>query len=128
MTRAAALTVLAALAVSGAAQAQVAPWRPGVSTLDRHRYQADRLRQQTEIDRLQSQQRDLTARQMRIEAQLESQAIRARRQPELIPEPAPRTLGSPEAEAAARRGATERRQSVQSGVGQIDAWLDRAPN
>nr|WP_315052168.1 hypothetical protein [uncultured Brevundimonas sp.] len=85
---------------------------------DHHRYETERLRSQAET-------RDLFARQQQLETQLRRQRIEAARPLPLPNDPAYRPLRSPEAEQAFRESATERRQTLGAGVGQIDAWLDR---
>lgn len=128
MTAAVRLVVLAAvLAAAGAAQAQMAPLRPGVSAMDQHRWQADQHRFEIDRLRLQADQRDLQARQFELETRLNRREIEARRQPEPYVPSAPPALRTPEQERAAREASARRRQAA-GDVGQIDAWLDRRPN
>lgn len=119
----AALLMLAAAPV----QAQVPQVRPGLSTLDLKRYQADQHRY--EIDRLRAQadQREAVARLHETETRLNRLRIEAARQPEPVQPPPYRALRSPEEERALRLSAEERRRATADGVGQIDAWLDRRP-
>ena len=85
---------------------------------DQHRYETERLRSQAET-------RDLFARQQQLETQLRRQRIEGARPLPLPNEPAYRPLRSPAEERALRESATQRRETLGSGVGQIDAWLDR---
>lgn len=117
--------VVALLMLSAApAQAQV---RPGLSTPDLHRYQADQHRY--EIDRLRAQadQREMNARLHETETRLNRLRIEAARQPEPVQPPPYRALRSPEEERALRLSAEARNRTTAAGVGQIDAWLDRQP-
>jgi hypothetical protein len=119
-----AVLLLAAVPV----QAQVHPVRPGVSSLELHRYQADQHRY--EIDRLRflADQRETTARLYETESRLNRLRIEAARQPAPVLPPAYRPLRSPEEERAMRLSAEERNRAMTDGVGQIDAWLDRQPD
>jgi hypothetical protein len=120
--------VLAAAITLAAAQAQAQVWRLGAPALDADRYQLDRHRLEMDRLRVQADQREIEARQQRLETRLARMEVEARRQPEPV-QPAPyRALRSPEEERALRRSAAERRQATERGVGQIDAWLDRAPD
>ena len=105
-------------AFAGPALAQVAPY-PGVTPLDQHRYENQRLR--AEADR-----RETQARLYQLEAQGRLREVEAARQPPLYVEPAYRPLSTPEQERAARQAATARREAIAAGTGQIDAWLDRS--
>lgn len=117
----AALTALAAPAV-----AQTVPPLPRAGLyVDPHRYQADRHRYEMQRLRQQADDRAAFARQLQLESQLSRMEVEAARQPDLIPPSGYRVLRSPEEERALRQSATERRETVQSGVGEIDAWLDR---
>ncbi|WP_332657768.1 hypothetical protein [Brevundimonas sp.] len=120
----AAVLMLAAAPV----QAQVPPLRPGLSTLDLHRYQADQHRY--EIDRLRvlADQREINARLHDTETRLNRLRIEAARQPEPVLPPPYRPVRSPEEERALRLSAEERNRAMAEGVGQIDAWLDRQPD
>lgn len=107
--------VLTLLAAPAAAQVY-SPYTAG----DRHRDAMERLR-------IQADQRDAFARQQAADARLtvlELQAARQRPLPESQAETAPRTL---EQRRAERESQTRRREAVVSGVGEIDAWLDRGP-
>ncbi|KQW82929.1 hypothetical protein [Brevundimonas sp. Root1279] len=117
----AALTALAAPAV-----AQTAPPLPRAGLyVDPHRYQADRHRYEMDRLRQQADDRAAFARQLQLESQLSRMEVQAARQPDLALPAGYRALRSPEEERALRQSATERRETVQSGVGEIDAWLDR---
>lgn len=123
----AALTALAAPAV-----AQTVPTLPRAGlAVDPHRYQADRHRYEMQRLRQQADDRAAFARQMQLESRLSRMEVEAARQPDIAPTatyiPGYRALRSPEDERALRQSATERREAVQSGVGEIDAWLDRGP-
>ena len=117
----------ALLMVAAPAQAQFPQVRPGLSTPDLHRYQADQHRY--EIDRLRAQadQREMNARLHETETRLNRLRIEAARQPEPVLPPPYRALRSPEEERALRLSAEERNRATAAGVGQIDAWLDRRP-
>lgn len=116
---------LAALAAPAVAQTVPPLPRPGLA-VDPHRYQADRHRYEMQRLRQQADDRAAFARQMQLESQLRRLEVEAARRPALVdPEPGVRVLRSPEEERALRQSATERRQTMQSGVGEIDAWLDR---
>lgn len=104
-------------------QAQV--WRPGSPAVAAHGYQLDRHRFEMDRLRIQADQREIEARQQQLETRLTRMEVEARRQPEPAQPPPYRALRSPEEERALRRSATERRQATESGVSQIDAWLDR---
>jgi len=116
------LPLLLSLAAAAPAVAQVAPYPgygPGVTTGDVHRYEMDRLRNQAD-------QRDALARQQALDTRLTVLELQARRiQPP--PSYALQPLRTVEQERAARETATARREATARGVGQIDAWLDRAP-
>lgn len=128
MYRVAALTVACAVFGATSAQAQVWTPRPGAPAVDAHRYQLDRHRAEMDRLRLQADQREIEARQQQLDTRLTRMEIEAGRQPEPT-QPAPyRALRSPEEEGALRRSATQRRQASESGVNQIDSWLDRAPD
>ncbi|MEJ6788952.1 hypothetical protein BrevBR_05315 [Brevundimonas sp. BR2-1] len=119
--------VLLMLAAPAPAPAQVPQVRPGLSTPDLHRYQAEQHRY--EIDRLRARadQREMDARLHETEARLNRLRIEAARQPEPVLPPPYRALRSPEEERALRLSAEQRRRATANGVGQIDAWLDRRP-
>ncbi|WP_332639733.1 hypothetical protein [Brevundimonas sp.] len=121
------LAVLLMLAAPAPAPAQVPQVRPGLSTPDLHRYQAEQHRY--EIDRLRARadQREMDARLHETEARLNRLRIEAARQPEPVLPPPYRALRSPEEERALRLSAEQRRRATANGVGQIDAWLDRRP-
>ena len=116
------LPLLLSLAAAAPAAAQVAPYPGyghGVTTGDVHRYEMDRLRNQAD-------QRDALARQQALDTRLTVLELQARRiQPP--PSYALQPLRTVEQERAARETATARREAAARGVGQIDAWLDRAP-
>lgn len=120
----AAVLMLAAAPV----HAQVPQVRPGLSTLDLHRYQADQHRYEIDRLRLQADQREMNARLHETETRLNRLRIEAARQPEPVLPPAYRALRSPEEERALRLTAEERGRATAEGVGQIDAWLDRQPD
>jgi hypothetical protein len=108
---------LIALAVASPVTAQT--WLgPGVSPGEVQSY---RIEQQ----RLRSAEQTAFARQQALNSRLTRLEVEAARQPEpYIPyvQPLPRTSGAPSV-----AGATQRREAVSSGVGQIDDWLDRQP-
>ncbi|NJC41207.1 hypothetical protein GGQ87_001465 [Brevundimonas alba] len=119
-----ALTLACAAFAASSVQAQTAPryTAPGV---DIHRYQADQHRYEMDRLRAQADQRAAFASQLQTETRLNRLEIEAARQPEPIQPQPYRALRSPEEERALRESATERRRTTASGVGQIDAWLDR---
>lgn len=124
------VAVLTALAAPALAQTVPPLPRAGLY-VDPHRYQADRHRYEMDRLRQQADDRAAFARQLQLESQLSRMEVEAARQPDIAP-PALvplgsgyRALRSPEEERALRLSATERRETVQSGVGEIDAWLDR---
>lgn len=106
-------------------QAQV---RPGLSTLDLHRYQADQHRYEIDRLRVMADQRELNARLYETETRLNRLRIEAARQREPVLPPAYHPVRSPEEERALRLSAEERNRAMADGVGQIDAWLDRQPD
>ena len=116
------------LLVAVPAQAQVPQVRPGLSTLDLHRYQADQHRYEIDRLRVQAEQRELSARLYETEARLNRARIEAARQPEPVLPPAYSAVRSPEEERALRLSAEARHRAMANGAGQIDAWLDRRPN
>jgi hypothetical protein len=116
------------LLAAAPAQAQVPQVRPGLSTFDLHRYQADQHRYEIDRLRFQADQREATARMYETESRLNRLRIEAARQPEPILPPPNRPLRSPEEERALRLSAEERNRARVEGVGQIDAWLDRQPD
>ena len=130
MTAARALAAVLLFAAAPA-QAQVPPgWQPraGAPAFDQNRYRADQHRYEMERLRAQADQREAVARQQQIEARFNRQRIEAARQVEpLQPEPSP-VLRSPAEERALRLSAQELRRASATGVGQIDAWLDRPAN
>lgn len=127
MNAAGPLAVLLMLAAAPV-QAQVPQVRPGLSTFDLHRYQAEQHRYEIDRLRIQADQREIDARLHQTEARLNRLRIEAARQPEPI-QPLPyRALRSPEEERALRLSTGERRRTTADGVGQIDAWLDRRPD
>ncbi|GAA0194398.1 hypothetical protein QOZ96_000175 [Brevundimonas nasdae] len=85
---------------------------------DQHRYENDRLRNQAEANAA-------FARQLQTETQLRRLEIEVARQPTLTPAPQARPLYSPEQERSLREGAAARLEQTQSGMKQIDDWLDR---
>lgn len=129
MTRALLLAAaVAPLLFAGAAAAQVRPLPPGPSAWDQHRYQADQHRYEMDRLRAQTDQRQATARQLELESRLARQDLRSQLTTDPYVPSAPRALRSAEEERALRESATNRRQSTDAAVGQIDAWLDRRPN
>jgi len=117
------LPLLLSLSVAAPAVAQIAPYTgygPGVTTGDVHRYEMDRLRNQAD-------QRDALARQQSLDARLTALELQARRVQPPASAYVPQPLRTVEQEKAARETATARREATARGVGQIDAWLDRAP-
>lgn len=110
---------------AGAAQAQTAPVYPPAGgsahawQADQHRYEIDRLRARAD-------QREAFARQLQLETRLNRLEIQAARQPDLVEQPGTRALRSPEEERALRESAARRRRAATAGLGEIDAWLDRA--
>ena len=117
----AALTLLAVLSAGGASAQVYAPGQPYIGDP-----MADRLRNRTEIQRLQSEDRAAYARQHQLNARLTEMDIRAQRQPApyvpLVDVPP-----SADSQRRAQEAATARREAVSSGVGQIDDWLARSP-
>ena len=112
------------LAAAAPAAAQVRPYPgagwPGATIGDVHRYEMDRLRNQ-------SAERDASARQQQLDARLTVLELQAARRPEPIQPPPYRALRSPEQERALRESATARREQSNQSVGEIDAWLDAGP-
>jgi hypothetical protein len=121
------MTVLLMLAAAPV-QAQVPQVRPGLSTLDLHRYQADQHRYAMDRLRAQADQREMEVRMSSTEARLNRLRIEAARQPDPVVPPPYRPLRSPEEERTLRLSAKERNRATAAGVGQIDAWLDRQPD
>ncbi|HEY0103581.1 MAG TPA: hypothetical protein VGB60_08950 [Brevundimonas sp.] len=126
------MTLFRSLAIAGlfatSAQAQVPPLQPhGASAFDRHRYQADQHRYEMDRLRLQADQRDAVSAQIAVEAQMNRLRVQAARRPEPVQAQPYRALRSPEEERTLRLSAEERRVATTEGLGQIDAWLDRAP-
>lgn len=119
----------AALAVASAATAQVGYGSSPYGSLygrpatigEVHRYEMDRLRGVADANAA-------LARQQNLQTQLTLQQLQAARRPTPAQPEAYRPLRSVEVEREAREGANDRRETVVSGVTQIDAWLDRAPN
>lgn len=121
--RTALLALVASLALSGPVAAQVyLPGQPYIGDP-----MADQLRNRTEIQRLQSEQRAAAFNQYQTEARLTAQEVINQRQaaPYVPLVDVPQT---PDARRRAQEAATQRRQTVVEGVSQIDRWLDRAPN
>lgn len=120
---------LAVLAVAGPALAQTPPRVPpaGLSTFDRHQFQAEQHRQRMNQLRNQSDQRQALTNQLRLDGELARQRVERSRQADPYASNPP-AIRSPEEERAAREAATERRRRAASDVGQIDDWLDRRPN
>lgn len=110
---------LALITLAVAAPVTAQTWMgPGVSQGDLQRY---RIEQQ----RLRSAEQAAFARQQALNSRLTQLEVEAARQPEpYIPyvAPLPRTGTTPSV-----AGATQRREAVSEGVGQIDDWLDRRP-
>lgn len=116
------------LLTAAPAQAQVPQVRPGLPTLDLHRYQADQHRYEIDRLRVMADQRELNARLYETETRINRLRIEAARQPEPVLPPAYHPVRSPEEERALRLSAEERNRAMADGVGQIDAWLDRQPD
>jgi len=108
-----AVSVLIATGMASSANAQTWVGRSNVSVADRHRYETERLRQQ-------SQEQAAFARQNQLRARLTQQDLRAARAPEPYIPMSPIVPHTPE---ATRRD----RESTVVGVSQIDDWLDRTP-
>lgn len=107
--------------LAGPAMGQVVPFQGPNALAERHRYEMDRLRAQ-------SDQRDAFAKQQQLNSRLTVLELQAARQPDLVqPAPIP-PLRTVEQARAEREAATRRREATTQGVGQIDAWLDRDPN
>lgn len=104
------------LLTASAAGAQTWIPRAGQPAPDPHRYQLEVHRLEMDRLRLRADQRELEARQAALESRLALLRIEAARQPE------PTLAATPPRSAAS---AAERREMVEGGVGQIDAWLDR---
>lgn len=118
-----ALLVLAVCLAATPAAAQVVPfpghYGHGPNAIgERHRYEMDRLRAQ-------SDQRATFARQQQLNSRLTVLELQAARQPDPIQPESFRPLRTPEQERAARERATTRRETTVDGVTQIDDWLDR---
>ncbi len=118
-----ALLIIAACLVAVPAGAQVVPFpvHPGHGPNaigERHRYEMDRLRNQ-------SDQRADFAHQQQLNSRLTVLELQAARRPDPIQPEAYRPLRTPEQERAFRESATTRRQTAVEGVTQIDDWLDR---
>ena len=118
MRRLAALSIAPFLLLTAGADASAQTWGPrvGQPTVDVHRYQLDAHRLEMDRLRLRADQRELEARQSALESRLAVMRVEAARQRDPLPPPMP-----PRSAASA----AERRETVQGGVGQIDAWLDR---
>ena len=104
------------------AAAQVRPYGPGpyATTGDLHRYEMDRLRARADAN-------ESLARSLALDARLTILELQARQRS--IPVFSPEVASSPSPDVARdmRQAATVRREVIAAGVGQIDAWLDRAP-
>ncbi len=118
---------LAALGMAGAAAAPAWPPAAFPHAADAHRYQVERHRYELDRLRLGADQRDMLARQLQLETQLNRLRIEGARRPEPVQPQPGRALRSPEEERALRLSAEDGRRASSEGVGQIDAWLDRAP-
>lgn len=118
----------AVLPVPTQAQAWLDPSRPGAtaqdpisSLADQHRFEMERLRALAD-------QRETLARQQRLQTQLTLQRLEAARAP--APPPPPQTAYARPfdlAPVASAVGPT-RLDATQSGLAEIDAWLDRRPH
>jgi len=108
-----AASVLIAVGMASSVDAQTWVRQRNVSVADQHRYETERLRQQ-------SQEQAAFARQNQLGARLTQQDLRAARAPEPYIPMSPIVPHTPE---AARRN----RETTVSGVSQIDDWLDRTP-
>lgn len=106
------------LACVAPAVAQVQPFNSPVAIADRHRFEIDRLR-------LQSEQRDAFARQQQQNTRLTLLELQAARRPEPIQPESYRTLRTPDQERALREAAAGRNRATVEDVTQIDGWLDR---
>src|SRR5688572_4249369 len=91
--------------VAPPAMAQVPQARPGLSTLDLHRYQGDQHRYEMDRLRLQADQREMSARLHQAETRLNRLRIEAARQPEPVLPTEYRPLRSPEEERTLRLSA-----------------------
>lgn len=85
---------------------------------DQHRYENERLRNQADANAA-------FANQLQTETQLRRLQIEAARQPTLVQPAQPRPLYSLEQERALREASATRLEQTQSGMKQIDDWLDR---
>ena len=110
----------------GIARAQA--WQPrlGEPAVEPHHYQVEQHR--IEMDRLRAgaDQRDAFARRLAHEARLNRLRLEATHQPEAAPRTGTGAVRSLEVERAMRFAAADRRRTAMSGLGQIDAWLDRS--
>ena len=94
-------------------------WRgPAASTADRHRWEMERLRAQSDAA-------EALARQQRLETRLTLMELEAARRPAVAPPTDWRPLASPEVERGRRLDAERRGRTMRDGVSEIDAWLDR---
>ena len=122
MTRSSILAV-ALIALAGPVSAQVYPYsptgRPDLTTGDVHRYEMDRLRNQS--DRSQALAQSQTA-----QTRATIQSLQARRQPPLDLPEARLPLTLDEARQA-RQASQARSDAVVRPSTQIDTWLDRRP-
>ena len=128
---AAAVMLPGTLALPSVAVAQTVPTVPataplppiGASPVSLHQWQLDQHRYEMDRLRVQADQRQAFAEQLNQEARLTAMELQHRRVPlQIDPVASPRLLYPGTAAKA-----SERRRAVTEGVGQIDAWLDRAP-
>jgi len=116
------LIALVLCLVAVPAAAQVRPYGPGpyATTGDLHRYEMDRLLARADASQALAQSLALDARLTILELQ-----ARRRSTPAGLADAA--GPPAPDLAEGLRQAATVRREAIVAGVGQIDAWLDRAP-
>ncbi len=104
------------------AAAQVRPYGPAAyaTTGDLHRYEMDRLRARADAS-------ESLARSLALDARLTLLELQARRRSTPVSFPEVAVFPAPDLAQSMRQAATVRREAIAAGVGQIDAWLDRAP-
>lgn len=112
------ILAVAALALALPAAAQT--WDPGPAAAWRHQRAMEQMRARAD-------ERAAFIRQQQLNSRLTVLELQAARPAEPMQPPTWRALRSPEEERVLRESATTRRRETTSGVTQIDAWLDRAP-
>ncbi len=122
MHRIAPLAVAALALFGGSAVAQDHFQRqPGVSVLDLHQMDMNRMRMEADARAAYQREQTLTTRLTRLE-------IQSRRQPDLVaPTLPPLSLDAPMTSQARREAATAARIQTEGAAGEINQWLDRPP-